>query len=48
MIAGESVRSAWPWIDEAGAYFLPIKYGRHSIELKKGIILDLISMSSVP
>jgi hypothetical protein len=37
MIAGETVRAAWVWMDEAGSYFLPIKYGRHSLELKKGM-----------
>jgi hypothetical protein len=30
-------RSSWAWVDEKGAYFLPIKYGRNSIELQKGM-----------
>jgi hypothetical protein len=37
MIEGHEVRAAWAWMDEAGSYFLPIKYGRHSLELKKGM-----------
>lgn len=37
MIDGQEVRAAWAWMDEAGSYFLPIKYGRHSLELKKGM-----------
>ncbi len=34
---GQSPRGAWAWMDEAGSYFLPIKYGRQPIELKKGM-----------
>ena len=30
-------RTSWAWMDENGAYFLPIKYGRNSIELQKGM-----------
>lgn len=30
-------RTSWIWVDESGTYFLPIKYGRHPIELKKGM-----------
>jgi hypothetical protein len=30
-------RASWVWMDEAGAYLLPIKYGRNPIELKKGM-----------
>jgi hypothetical protein len=30
-------RASWVWMDEAGAYLLPIKYGRQPIELKKGM-----------
>lgn len=30
-------RTSWVWMGEGGAYFLPIKYGRHPIELKKGM-----------
>jgi len=30
-------RASWVWIDEKGAYYLPIKYGRNPIELKKGM-----------
>jgi hypothetical protein len=30
-------RASWLWMDEKGAYFLPIKYGRNPIELKKGM-----------
>ena len=30
-------RASWIWMDDKGAYFLPIKYGRNSIELKKGM-----------
>jgi hypothetical protein len=28
-------RAVWLWMDDAGSYLLPIKYGRHPIELKK-------------
>lgn len=37
MIEGAEPRAAWAWMDEAGSYFLPIKYGRQQIELKKGM-----------
>jgi hypothetical protein len=37
MIDGGQPRAAWVWMDEAGTYFLPIKYGRQPIELKKGM-----------
>ena len=37
MIEGKQPRAAWVWMDEAGTYFLPIKYGRQPIELKKGM-----------
>lgn len=37
MIDGKQPRASWIWMDEAGAYFLPIKYGRQSLELKKGM-----------
>ena len=30
-------RTSWVWMDEEGAYFLTIKYGRNPIELKKGM-----------
>jgi len=31
-------RASWVWMDEAGAYLVPIKYGRQPIELKKGYV----------
>lgn len=37
MIEGQQPRAAWVWMDEAGTYFLPIKYGRQPMELKKGM-----------
>lgn len=37
MVEGNKPRAAWAWMDEAGTYFLPIKYGRQQIELKKGM-----------
>lgn len=37
MVDGKQPRAAWAWMDEAGTYFLPIKYGRQQIELKKGM-----------
>lgn len=37
IIDGKQVRAAWAWMDEAGSYLLPIKYGRHALELKKGM-----------
>lgn len=30
-------RASWIWMDDKGAYFLPVKYGRNPIELKKGM-----------
>jgi len=30
-------RASWVWMDDKGAYFLPVKYGRNPIELKKGM-----------
>lgn len=30
-------RSFWVWMDNKGTYFLPVKYGRQAIELKKGM-----------
>lgn len=37
LLDGKQPRAAWVWMDEQGAYFLPIKYGRQPIELKKGM-----------
>ena len=37
MIEGHNPRGSWVWMDETGTYFVPIKYGRHPIELKKGM-----------
>ena len=37
MKAGQLPRAAWTWMDEAGSYFVPIKYGRQHVELKKGM-----------
>jgi hypothetical protein len=37
MIKGGQPRGAWVWLDEAGSYFLPIRYGRLPLELKKGM-----------
>lgn len=37
MIEGKQHRAAWVWMDQAGSYFLPIKYGRQTLELKKGM-----------
>ncbi len=37
IIEGKQVRAAWVWLDEASIYLLPIKYGRHVLELKKGM-----------
>ena len=37
IIDGKQPRAAWVWMDEAGSYFLPIKYGRQPLELKKGM-----------
>ena len=37
MKSGQVPRAAWAWMDEAGSYFLPIKYGRQPVELKKGM-----------
>jgi hypothetical protein len=37
MIEGHEPRGSWVWMDETGTYFVPIKYGRHTLELKKGM-----------
>lgn len=37
MADGRSPRAAWVWLDDAGNYFLPIRYGRQQLELKKGM-----------
>ena len=37
IIEGKQIRAAWAWMDDAGSYLLPIKYGRHALELKKGM-----------
>ena len=37
IIDGKQPRAAWVWMDEAGTYFLPLKYGRQPLELKKGM-----------
>lgn len=34
---GQLPRAAWAWMNESGSYFLPIRYGRQQIELKKGM-----------
>lgn len=37
VIEGHDPRGSWFWVDETGTYFVPIKYGRHLLELKKGM-----------
>ena len=37
VIEGHDPRGPWFWMDETGTYFVPIKYGRHTLELKKGM-----------
>ena len=37
VIEGHDPRGSWFWMDETGKYFVPIKYGRHTLELKKGM-----------
>lgn len=37
VIEGHDPRGSWFWMDETGTYFVPIKYGRHTLELKKGM-----------
>lgn len=37
MIEGSRPRASWVWMDESGTYFLPIKYGKHTLELQKGM-----------
>jgi hypothetical protein len=37
MVQGKQPRAVWLWMDDTGTYFLPIKYGRQPIELKKGM-----------
>ena len=37
MIEGHNPRGSWVWMDETGTYFVPIKYGRLLLELKKGM-----------
>jgi hypothetical protein len=36
-VHGVLPRASWVWMDEKGSYFLPVKYGRSAIELKKGM-----------
>jgi hypothetical protein len=36
-VDGMPPRTSWVWMDDTGAYFLPIKYGRTFIELQKGM-----------
>ncbi len=37
MIEGDRPRGSWAWMDEAGTYFLPIKYGKQTLEVQKGM-----------
>ncbi|MBX9898185.1 MAG: hypothetical protein K2Y17_09855 [Qipengyuania sp.] len=37
MIEGNRPRASWVWMDETGTYFLPIKYGKQTLELQKGM-----------
>jgi hypothetical protein len=37
MIEGHEPHGSWVWTDETGTYFVPIKYGRYPLELKKGM-----------
>lgn len=37
MVEGNRPRASWVWMDEAGTYFLPIKYGKQTLELQKGM-----------
>ena len=37
VIEGHDPRGSWFWMYETGSYFVPIKYGRHTLELKKGM-----------
>ncbi len=43
-------RSSWVWMDESGAYLVPIKYRRQPIQLKKGMFAieykDVIDVSN--
>ncbi len=36
-VDGMPPRTSWVWMDDTGAYFVMIKYGRQQIELKKGM-----------
>ena len=36
-VNGVMPQASWVWMDEKGSYFLPVKYGRSAIELKKGM-----------
>ena len=37
LVEGHDPRGSWFWMDETGTYFVPLKYGRHTLELKKGM-----------
>lgn len=37
MIEGSRPRASWVWMDETGTYFLPVKYGKQTLELQKGM-----------
>jgi len=34
---GKPARASWVWMDDKGKYFVPLKYGRQPLELKKGM-----------
>lgn len=37
MVEGNRPRATWVWMAEDGIYFLPIKYGKQTIQLQKGM-----------
>ena len=38
IIEGKRPRAAWVWMSTDGTYYLPIKYGKQTLELQKGMV----------
>ncbi len=38
IIEGQRPRAAWVWMSTDGTYYLPIKYGKQTLELQKGMV----------
>lgn len=38
IVDGKRPRAAWVWMSTDGTYYLPIKYGKQTLELQKGMV----------